>query len=223
MIADYFWKIIFTAFVIVGFVYWKDWRDQGKKYEAHVAVIAELLDHSANAKPFDDDEAESRTFQSIYLLHKIEEHKGEKFSIDKIFEEAQEDSNNTKAVNNLLRDAFRQNYKKAKEYGLLENENAMSSLMDGTSTSIISGPWKGEELAVGHYISPNINNTISLHLANRLLLPQSVKLAMQFADITIDVKERADRLKRAKILDVQSFDNIKQQYDTLRELSTRNN
>ena len=73
MIADYFWKIIFTAFVIVGFVYWKDWRNQGKEYEAHVAVIAELLDHSANAKPFDDDEAESRTFQSIYLLHKIEE------------------------------------------------------------------------------------------------------------------------------------------------------
>jgi hypothetical protein len=95
--------------------------------------------------------------------------------------------------------------------------------MDGTSASIISGPWKGEELAVGYYISPNINNTISLHLANRLLLPQSVKLAMQFADITIDVKERADRLKRAEILDVGSYDSIKQQYDTLRELSTRNN
>ena len=223
MIADYFWKIIFTALIIVGFVYWKDWRDQGKEYEGHVAAMAELLDHSDSAKPFNDDEATSRIFQSIYLLQKMEEHKGEKFSIDKIFEEAQEDSNNTKVVNNLLRDAFRQNYKKAKEYGLLEDEDAMSSLMDGTSTLIISGPWQGEELAVGHYISPNINDTISLHLTNRLLLPQSVKLAMQFADITNDVKERADRLKRAGILDVGSFDSIKQQYDTLRELSTRNN
>ncbi|MDB4711319.1 hypothetical protein OAF35_01475 [Verrucomicrobiales bacterium] len=223
MIADYFWKIIFTALIIVGFVYWKDWRDQGKEYEGHVAAMAELLDHSDSAKPFNDDEAASRIFQSIYLLQKMEEHKGEKFSIDKIFEEAQEDSNNTKVVNNLLRDAFRQNYKKAKEYGLLEDEDAMSSLMDGTSTLIISGPWQGEELAVGHYISPNINDAISLHLTNRLLLPQSVKLAMQFADITNDVKERADRLKRAGILDVGSFDSIKQQYDTLRELSTRNN
>ncbi|MDB4721466.1 hypothetical protein OAF65_07095 [Verrucomicrobiales bacterium] len=223
MIADYFWKIIFTALIIVGFVYWKDWRDQSKEYEGHVAAMAELLDHSDSAKPFNDDEAASRIFQSIYLLQKMEEHKGEKFSIDKIFEEAQEDSNNTKVVNNLLRDAFRQNYKKAKEYGLLEDEDAMSSLMDGTSTLIISGPWQGEELAVGHYISPNINDAISLHLTNRLLLPQSVKLAMQFADITNDVKERADRLKRAGILDVGSFDSIKQQYDTLRELSTRNN
>ena len=128
--------------------------------------MAELLDHSDSAKPFNDDEATSRIFQSIYLLQKMEEHKGEKFSIDKIFEEAQEDSNNTKVVNNLLRDAFRQNYKKAKEYGLLEDEDAMSSLMDGTSTLIISGPWQGEELAVGHYISPNINDTISLHLNN---------------------------------------------------------
>ncbi len=223
MIADYFWKIIFIALAIVGFVYYKDWRDQGKKYEANVAAIAELLDHSKNAKPFNDGEAVSRTFQCMYFLRKIEEHKGEKFSIDKIFEAAQEDSNNEKVVNNLLRDAFRKNYAIAKEFGVLDNEDAMSSLMDGTSTLILSGPWKGEELVVGHYISPSINDTISLHLANRLLLPQNVKLAMQFADITNDVKERAERLKRAGILDVGSFDNIKQQYDTLRELSTRNN
>ena len=66
-------------------------------------------------------------------------------------------------------------------------------------------------------------DSISLHLANRLLLPQSVKWAMQFADVTNDVKERADRLQRAEILDTAAFDIIKHQYDTLRELSTRNN
>jgi hypothetical protein len=224
MIADYFWKIIFIALAITGFIYWKDWRDQSKEYESYVTEFAELMNHSENAKPFNDDEAVSRMYRSIYLLRKIEENKGEaKFSIDLIFEEAQEASNNPKIVNNLLRDALRQNYTKAKEYGVLNDEDAMSSLMDGTSTSIISGPWSGEELAVGHYISPDINDTISLHLANRLLLPQSVKLAMQFADITIDVKERAGRLKRAEILDVGACDNIEQQYDTLRELATRNN
>jgi len=95
--------------------------------------------------------------------------------------------------------------------------------MDGTSTLIIKGPWIGEKLEVGHYISPDINDTISFHLANRLLLPQTVKSAMQFADITIDVKERADRLKRAEVLDVGACDSIIQQYNTLRELATRNN
>lgn len=223
MIADYFWKIIFTAVVITGFIYWKAWRDGTKEYEGHVAAIAELLDHTDDAKPFNDDEAASKIYKSIYLLRKIEDHKGEKFSIDQVFEEAQEDSNNTKIVNNLLKDAFRENYKKAKEYGVLDDENAMSSLMDGTSTTIISGPWSGEELALGYYISPEIEDSISLHLANRLLLPQSVKLAMQFADVTNDVKERADRLQRAEILDTAAFDIIKHQYDTLRELSTRNN
>ena len=223
MIADYFWKIIFIAFAIVLFTYWKDWRDHGKEYENYVAELAELLDHSENNKPFNDDAVATRMYRSIYLLRKLEENREEKFCMDQIFEEAQEGSNNPKIVNNLLRDAFRQNYSKAKDYGVFDDEGAMTSLMDGTSTLIMSGPWSGEELAVGHYISPDINDTISLHLANRLLLPQSVKLAMQFADITIDVKERAGRLKRAEILDVGSCDSIVQQYNTLRELATRNN
>ena len=45
---------------------------------------------------------------------------------------------------------------------------------------------------------------------------------MEFADITKDVRDRADRMKRAKILDVGSCDSIIRQYNTLRELSSRN-
>ena len=223
MIADYFWKIIFTAVVIVGFFYWKDWMNHNKEYERHMSELVELLDHSKGAEPNNDYEAASRIYRSIYLLRKMEENRVEKFSIDTVFKEFQEQSNNTRGVNNLIRDAFRENYKKDKEYGLFEDEDAKSSLMDGTSTLIISGPWSVEKLEVGHYISPDINDTISFHLANRLLLPQTVKLAMQFADITIDVKERADRLKRAEVLDVGACDSIIQQYNTLRELATRNN
>ena len=137
MIADYFWKIIFIALAITGFIYWKDWIDQSKEYESYVTEFAELMNHSENAKPFNDDEAVSRMYRSIYLLRKIEENKGEaKFSIDLIFEEAQEASNNPKIVNNLLRDALRQNYTKAKEYGLK------------TLMVEVSGPGSGRESAL---------------------------------------------------------------------------
>ena len=40
---------------ITGFIYWKAWRDGTKEYEGHVAAIAELLDHTDDAKPFNDD------------------------------------------------------------------------------------------------------------------------------------------------------------------------
>ena len=75
---------------------------------------------------------------------------------------------------------------------------------------------------VGHFISPDINDTVQFHFANRIILPKSVKAAMEFADITKDVRDRADRMRRAKVLDVGSCDSIIRQYNTIRELSTRN-
>ena len=85
-----------------------------------------------------------------------------------------------------------------------------------------AGPWSGETLQLGHFISPEINDTIQFHFVNRLILPDTVKAAMEFADITKDVRDRADRMKRAKVLDVGSCDSIIRQYNTLRELSSRN-
>ena len=86
----------------------------------------------------------------------------------------------------------------------------------------MTGPWKGESLELGLFISPEINDTIQFHFSNRLILPETVKAAMEFADITKDVRDRATKMKYAKVLDVGSWDSIIRQYNTLRELSSRN-
>ena len=105
---------------------------------------------------------------------------------------------------------------------IFKNEQSLEALEEGRGTKIMAGPWRGEPLELGHFISPEINDTIQFHFSNRLILPETVKAAMEFADITKDVRDRADRMKRAKVLDVGSCDSIIRQYNTLRELSSRN-
>ena len=153
----------------------------------------------------------------------IEKVKGEKFEVRSVIEEIRKNVTDvSREEMGLIVDVLRENYNNARNFGLFKNEQSLEALEEGRGTKIMAGPWRGESLELGHFISPEINDTIQFHFVNRLILPETDKAAMEFADITKDVRDRADRMKRAKVLDVGSCDSIIRQYNTLRELSSRN-
>ena len=220
MIADYFWKIIFLILLIIGLNYWFDWRDEVNSLNRHLNALTEIIENPTRKG---DKACRTATFQSIYHLREIEKVRGEKFEVRAVIEEIRENVTDiSREEMGLIVDVLRENYNNARNFGLFKNEQSLEALEEGRGTKIMAGPWRGEPLELGHFISPEINDTIQFHFSNRLILPETVKAAMEFADITKDVRDRADRMKRAKVLDVGSCDSIIRQYNTLRELSSRN-
>ncbi len=221
MIADYFWKVIFLVLLIIGLNYWFDWRDEVNSYNRHLNALAEILEKPTRKG---DKACRAATFQSMFHLHKIEKVKGEKFGVRSVMDELLKENliNISLEERSLSVDVLRETYNNARDFGLFKNEQSLEALEEGRGTKLMAGPWRGETLQLGHFISPEINDTIQYHFVNRLILPETVKAAMEFADITKDVRDRADRMKRAKVLDVGSCDSIIRQYNTLRELSSRN-
>ena len=220
MIADYFWKIIFLILLIIGLNYWFDWRDDVNSLNRHLNALTEIIEKPTRKG---DKACRTATFQSIYHLREIEKVRGEKFEVRTVIEEIRENVTDiSREEMGLIVDVLRENYNNARNFGLFKNEQSLEALEEGRGTKIMAGPWRGEPLELGHFISPEINDTIQFHFSNRLILPETVKAAMEFADITKDVRDRADRMKRAKVLDVGSCDSIIRQYNTLRELSSRN-
>ncbi len=220
MIADYFWKVIFLILLIIGLNYWFDWRDDVNSLNRHLNALTEIIEKPTRKG---DKACRTATFQSIYHLREIEKVRGEKFEVRTVIEEIRENVTDiSREEMGLIVDVLRENYNNARNFGLFKNEQSLEALEEGRGTKIMAGPWRGEPLELGHFISPEINDTIQFHFSNRLILPETVKAAMEFADITKDVRDRADRMKRAKVLDVGSCDSIIRQYNTLRELSSRN-
>jgi|TARA_B100000530_G_scaffold328993_1_gene270440 hypothetical protein len=220
MIADYFWKVIFLILLIIGLNYWFDWRDEVNSLNRHLNALTEIIEKPTRKG---DKACRTATFQSIYHLREIEKVRGEKFEVRTVIEEIRENVTDiSREEMGLIVDVLRENYNNARNFGLFKNEQSLEALEEGRGTKIMAGPWRGEPLELGHFISPEINDTIQFHFSNRLILPETVKAAMEFADITKDVRDRADRMKRAKVLDVGSCDSIIRQYNTLRELSSRN-
>ncbi|MBA4715898.1 MAG: hypothetical protein ACJ0IZ_00225 [Verrucomicrobiales bacterium] len=220
MIADYFWKVIFLILLIIGLNYWFDWRDDVNSLNRHLNALTEIIEKPTRKG---DKACRTATFQSIYHLREIEKVRGEKFEVRAVIEEIRENVTDiSREEMGLIVDVLRENYNNARNFGLFKNEQSLEALEEGRGTKIMAGPWRGEPLELGHFISPEINDTIQFHFSNRLILPETVKAAMEFADITKDVRDRADRMKRAKVLDVGSCDSIIRQYNTLRELSSRN-
>ena len=220
MIADYFWKVIFLILLIIGLNYWFDWRDDVNSLNRHLNALTEIIEKPTRKG---DKACRTATFQSIFHLREIEKVKGEKFEVRSVMEEIRENVTDiSREEMGLIVDVLRENYNNARNFGLFKNEQSLEALEEGRGTKIMAGPWRGEPLELGHFISPEINDTIQFHFSNRLILPETVKAAMEFADITKDVRDRADRMKRAKVLDVGSCDSIIRQYNTLRELSSRN-
>ena len=220
MIADYFWKVIFLILLIIGLNYWFDWRDDVNSLNRHLNALTEIIEKPTRKG---DKACRTATFQSIFHLREIEKVRGEKFEVSAVIEEIRENVTDiSREEMGLIVDVLRENYNNARNFGLFKNEQSLEALEEGRGTKIMAGPWRGEPLELGHFISPEINDTIQFHFSNRLILPETVKAAMEFADITKDVRDRADRMKRAKVLDVGSCDSIIRQYNTLRELSSRN-
>ena len=220
MIADYFWKIIFLILLIIGLNFWFDWRDEVNSLNRHLNALTEIIEKPTRKG---DKACRTATFQSIFHLREIEKVKGEKFEVRSVIEEIRKNITDvSREEMGLIVDVLRENYNNARNFGLFKNEQSLEALEEGRGTKIMAGPWRGESLELGHFISPEINDTIQFHFVNRLILPETVKAAMEFADITKDVRDRADRMKRAKVLDVGSCDSIIRQYNTLRELSSRN-
>ena len=220
MIADYFWKIIFLILLIIGLNFWFDWRDEVNSLNRHLNALTEIIEKPTRKG---DKACRTSTFQSIFHLREIEKVKGEKFEVRSVIEEIRKNVTDvSREEMGLIVDVLRENYNNARNFGLFKNEQSLEALEEGRGTKIMAGPWRGESLELGHFISPEINGTIQFHFVNRLILPETVKAAMEFADITKDVRDRADRMKRAKVLDVGSCDSIIRQYNTLRELSSRN-
>ena len=220
MIADYFWKIIFLILLIIGLNFWFDWRDEVNSLNRHLNALTEIIEKPTRKG---DKACRTATFQSIFHLREIEKVKGEKFEVRSVIEEIRKNVTDvSREEMGLIVDVLRENYNNARNFGLFKNEQSLEALEEGRGTKIMTGPWRGESLELGHFISPEINDTIQFHFVNRLILPETVKAAMEFADITKDVRDRADRMKRAKVLDVGSCDSIIRQYNTIRELSSRN-
>jgi len=225
MIADYFWKIIFVIILIIGLKFWLDVNDKNNIYEKNLRALTEILETPPSKS---DKQCQRLAFQSIFHLYEMDRikrmkflfFKGDKLDIGTVLKEIF-DADYLDAKNSLIKDVLEENYSTAEEFGLFENEQSLEALEEGRATKIMGGPWRGELLVVGHYISPDISKKVQFHFVNRIILPKSVKAAMAFADITKDVRDRADRLKRGGVLDTKSFDEIIIQYNTIRELSTR--
>ncbi len=210
MLLDQFWKIIFVILLCTGFTFWWKYRAGKKSQTFLIYELAELITtEEKNASPKAGKKTSERFYKSIDILRQIEENMGDKFEINDVISRAIESSGlSGKFPGNAVADSFELNYQHAKSFGLLDNDDAISRLEQGLTPKIQEGHWAGETAEVGYHIVPSINRSIENHIANRLLLPSSIKELMELEDFSRRVRNKADEFRRAKILDQGSFDVI---------------
>jgi len=214
MLLDQFWKIIFVIILCAGFTFW--WKHRsGKKNQTNLIYdLAELITaEEKTASPKAEKRIRERFYKSIDILRQIEENMGDEFEIQEVISRAIESSGlSDKFPPDEVADSFELSYQHAKSFGLLDNDKAISRLEQGLTPEINEGHWTGETAEVGYHIVPSINSSIEHHIANRLLLPSSIKELMELEDFSRRVRNQADKFRRAKILDQGSFDDIENEH-----------
>ncbi|MFP6874473.1 MAG: hypothetical protein VCA55_13315 [Verrucomicrobiales bacterium] len=210
MLLDQFWKIIFVILLCAGFIFWYKYRSGKKNQTLLIDELAELITaEEKTASPIAEKKIRKRFYKSIDILRQIEENMGDKFEINAVISRAIESSGlSGKFPEDAVADTFELNYQQAKGFGLLDDDDAISRLEQGLTPKIKDGHWAGETAEVGYHIIPSINTSIENHIANRVLLPSSIKELMKLEDFSRRVKSQADRFRRAKILDQGSYDVI---------------
>jgi hypothetical protein len=210
MLLDQFWKIIFAILLCTGFTFWWKYRTGKKSQTILISELAELITtEEKNASPKAGKKTRERFYKSIDILRQIEENMGDKFEINEVIGRAIESSGlSDKFPGDAVADSFELNYQHAKSFGLLDNDEAISRLEQGLTPEIKEGHWTGETAEVGYHIVPSINSSIENHIANRLLLPSSIKEMMELEDFSRRVRNQAYGFLKAKILDQGSFDVI---------------
>lgn len=217
MLLDQFWKIIFLIILCTGFTFWWKYRAGKKSQNNLIYDLAELITaEEKTASPNAEKKIRERFYKSIDILRQIEENMGDKFIMKEVISRAFEssalsDKYPPRAVD-AVTDSFELNYQHAKSFGLLDNDKAISRLELGLTPEINEGHWTGETAEVGYHIIPSVNSSIEHHIANRLLLPSSIKELMELEDFSRRVRNQADKFRRAKILDQGSFDDIENEH-----------
>lgn len=210
MILDQFWKVIFLILLCVGFSFWWQHRKSQKAHQFLINELGELITVEVNPEsPTSEKRAQENFYKSIDIIRQIEVIMEEDFEINAVVNQAiQSTEASGKFSGNAVADSFEINYDHAKSFGLLDDDAAINRLEQGLSPVIKKGHWTGETAVIGHFIVPSINSSIKNHIANRLLLPDSINEMMKFEDFSRRVRHKADEFRRAKILDQGSFDTI---------------
>jgi len=210
MILDQFWKIIFIILLGIGFSFWWKMKKSDKAHSFLIDELGELITTEIQpASPNAEKKTQENFYKSIEIIRQIEEIIGEDFEINQVISDAIEISDAPESFpRHAVADAFETNYDHARNFGLLDDDAAIARLEQGLKPVIAQGNWIGETAVLGHFIVPSINNSLKNHLANRLLLPESINEMMQLEDYSRRVRNKADEFRRAKILDQGAFDKI---------------
>jgi hypothetical protein len=147
--------------------------------------------------------------------------KGKKFEIREALNGATAINEASHRLADIVSDVAETNYKNAKGFGLLDDDDAMWRMEQGSAPVIVSGPWAGETAEIGYYIPPDINAAAATHMANRIIVPQSVKAAMPSGDLTKNIDDWAERLKNAQVLNLGDRENIKREYKLLQKAAKK--
>ena len=221
MILDQFWKIIFIILLGIGFSFWWKMKQSDKAHSFLIDELGELITTEIkSASPTAEKKAQENFYKSIEIIRQIEEIIGEDFEINQVISEAIETSDASDVFpRHEVADAFETNYDHARNFGLLDDDTAIARLEQGLEPVITQGNWIGETAVLGHFIVPSINNSLKYHIANRLLLPESINEMMQLEDYSRRVRNKADEFRRAKILDQGAFDKIENTHKSRVSLS----
>ncbi len=219
MFVDQFWKILFLALVATGCWFWWKASAKNKVYKVEVASLAEIIDTRPEAAPKTDEEAAGRVYKALALLHSIASRKGEKFELRTALDDASEINGSSPYLADIVADVMEANYKNASAFGLLDDDDAIWRMEQGSAPKITRGAWEGEPAEVGYHIPPGFNASLATHLANRVLIPQSVKLAMRSSGMTKAIDDWAERMKKVEALTLGDRDEIKREYNALRKAS----
>lgn len=222
MIAEHFWKVIFIAIFAVGCWFW--WKDASAKklHRQQIAYLAELIDVADGNEPKSDGETTERFFRALAAIEAIEFRQGEKFQLDATIEAANALNDSPSGVKDLLERALVAAYRTAREdLKLFDDDDAISRLEEGARPKITAGPWAGQWAEAGYYIPPSVEESVANRICNRTLVPESVKGINANGAVTSTMNDWADRMKRAKILDIVAHKRISTEYDLLRKQSTR--
>ncbi len=222
MFIDQFWKILFIALLATGGFFWLQSNKKKKIYQLEVAELAEYIDVRPERAPKTDEEAAKRSFQAINLLIQMANKRGEKFEVRDPLLGAAKINEASEGLADLLADTFETSFKNAMGFGFLADEDALWALEQGNAPTIAEGIWAGQTAGMGYHIPPGVNESLAKHLANRVLLPANVKAAMIAGDVTREVDNWAERLKKVEVLDLSEREQIKRDYSALHELTKKN-
>ena len=222
MFIDQFWKIIFIALLGTGVFFWLQSNKKKKVYQLGVQELAEYIDVRPERMPKTDGEAAKRSFQAINILIQMANKRGEKFEVREPLLEAAKFNQASEGLADILADVFEISFENAKGFGLMGDGDAHWSLEQGKAPIIAEGIWVGQTAEMGYHIPPGVNESLAKHLANRVLLPANVKAAIIAGDVTREVDNWAERLKRVEVLDLSEREQIKREYKALHELAKKN-